>query len=82
MTNPAPIAAAPTCHDQTQAPSTPIVLGLRPKDAARALGISERLLWSMTNRHEIPCCRIGKALVYPVDMLREFLAARSKIGRP
>ena len=29
-------------------------LALRPRDAARALGISERLLWTKTNAHEIP----------------------------
>ena len=32
---------------------------LRPKEAAQALGISERLLWIKTNCGEIPHCRIG-----------------------
>jgi hypothetical protein len=72
----APVTPAP---GRPQPDTAPVILGLRARDAAKALGISERLLWSMTNRHEIPCCRIGKALVYPVDQLREFLAARSKV---
>ena len=52
-------------------------LALRPKDAARALGIGERLLWSKTNCGEIPHVRIGRAVVYPVDLLREYLARRA-----
>jgi hypothetical protein len=35
-------------------------LALRPRDAATALGISERLLWSLsTPRGPIPCTRVG-----------------------
>ncbi len=60
--------------------SEPLRLALRPKDAARALNIGERLLWSMTNRGEIPCVRLGKAVLYPVDALREWLAQRAKGG--
>ncbi len=57
-------------------------LALRPKDAARALGIGERLLWSKTNTGEIPCVRIGRAVVYPVELLRVYLARQSQGGRP
>lgn len=58
-------------------------LALRPKDAARALGIGERLLWSLTNRGEVPHLRLGRAVVYPVDQLREWMAreAKKKEGR-
>ena len=55
-------------------------LALRPKEAAQALGISERLLWAKTNCGEIPHCRIGRAIVYPVDLLREWLAQQAKGG--
>ncbi len=55
-------------------------LALRPKEAAKALGISERLLWTKTNCNEIPHCRIGRAIVYPVDLLREWLAQQTKGG--
>ena len=48
-------------------------LALRPKEAARALGIGERLLWSKTTSGEIPHLRIGKAVVYPVAALQEWL---------
>lgn len=58
-------------------------LALRPKDATKALGIGSRLLWSMTNRGEIPHVRLGRAVVYPVDELRRWLSeqARKKEGR-
>lgn len=62
-------------------PETPC-LALRPKQAAAALGISERLLWSMTNRGEIPCVRIGRAVVYGVDALRDWLAKQAKGCKP
>ena len=53
-------------------------LALRPKEAAKALGIGERLLWSKTNCGEIPHARIGRTVVYPVDQLREYLAEQAK----
>lgn len=53
-------------------------LALRPRDAATALGIGERLLWSKTNAGEIPHVRIGRAIVYPVDLLREWLAEQAR----
>ena len=52
-------------------------LALRPKEAALALGIGERLLWSLTNCGEIPHVRLGRAIVYPVDVLREWLAKQA-----
>lgn len=48
-------------------------LALRPRDAARSLGVSERTLWSLTKRREIPFVRFGKAVRYPVHLLREWL---------
>jgi excisionase family DNA binding protein len=55
-------------------------LALRPKEAAKALGIGTRLLWEMTNRGEIPCVRIGRCVTYPVDLLREWLAGQAEGG--
>ena len=53
-------------------------LALRPKEAARALGIGERLLWSLTNRGLIPHMRLGKAVVYPVAALETWLAVKAR----
>lgn len=52
-------------------------LAVRAAQAARILGIGERLLWSLTNQGEIPHVRIGRAIVYPVDALRDWLRERA-----
>ena len=53
-------------------------LALRPKEAAKALGISERLLWSKTNAGDIPHLRLGRAVIYPTEQLRQWLAEQAK----
>jgi hypothetical protein len=52
-------------------------LALRPRDAARALGISERLLWDWTRAEGVPHVRIGNVVLYPVEVLKDWLAARA-----
>lgn len=55
------------------------VLALRPRDAARALGISERCLWSLTQRGEVPHVKIGGRLVlYPRAALVDWLERAAK----
>jgi predicted site-specific integrase-resolvase len=53
-------------------------LALRPRDAAKALGISPRLLWQLTKDGVVPCVRVGdgkrKAVLYPVADLRAWLS--------
>ncbi|MHC5109686.1 MAG: helix-turn-helix domain-containing protein [Planctomycetota bacterium] len=56
-------------------------LALRPKDAACALGIGERLLWQKANRGEIPHVRIGRAVLYPVHLLEDWLATQAKMEK-
>ncbi|MCA9069023.1 MAG: helix-turn-helix domain-containing protein, partial [Planctomycetaceae bacterium] len=57
-------------------------LALRPREAAKALGISPRLLWQLTNDGHIPCVRIGtgkrKTVLYPVNVLEDWLEEQSK----
>lgn len=54
-------------------------LALRPKEAAKALGIGDRKLWELTadSTSGIPHCRFGRCLVYPVDELRAWVAKRA-----
>jgi excisionase family DNA binding protein len=56
-------------------------LALRPKEAAKALGIGERLLWAKTKCGEIPHVKIGRAVVYPVELLGEYLREQAKGGK-
>lgn len=53
-------------------------LALRPREAAKALGIGERLLWSKTNAGEIPHVRLGKAILYPVAELERWLSEQAQ----
>ncbi|MBK7878882.1 MAG: helix-turn-helix domain-containing protein [Planctomycetes bacterium] len=59
---------------------TPEPLLLRPAEAARFLAISPRKLWELTNCREVPAVRIGRALRYPTEDLRAWVAAR-RTGR-
>lgn len=54
-------------------------LGLRPREAAIALGVSPRKLWELTadRTSGIPHARFGKTIVYPIDELAAWLAARA-----
>ena len=53
-------------------------LALRPREAAQALGISERFLWTLTNQGDVPHLRLGRTVVYPVDALQKWLDQRVK----
>lgn len=48
-------------------------LALRPKDAAKALGVSPRTLWAWTSEGAIPHIRRGKAILYPTAVLNRWL---------
>lgn len=50
------------------------VLLLKPAEAAKALAIGCRLLWSKTAAGEIPCVRIGKAVRYSPAALAAWIA--------
>jgi excisionase family DNA binding protein len=53
---------------------TPAPILVSPRDAARALGISTRTLWTLTHDGRLPCRRIGRLVRYHVDALRAFAA--------
>jgi hypothetical protein len=57
----------------------PSPLALRPREAAKALGVSARLLWALTvPRGPVPCVRVGagrrKTVLYVLSDLRVWLA--------
>jgi hypothetical protein len=57
-------------------------LALRPREAAKALNISPRLLWQLTKDGAVPCVRVGagkrKAVLYPVALLEEWLKRQAE----
>ena len=56
-------------------------LSLRPREAAKALGVSERLLWEWTHHGDIPHVRIGRTILYPVDSLRDWLSRQADAAK-
>jgi excisionase family DNA binding protein len=56
-------------------------LALRPAEAAKALGISPRTLWSLTRDGHIPCVRLGGGkrhiVLYPVAALQTWLDSQA-----
>ena len=69
--------AKPTTTDTN--PVTP-VLALRPREAAKAIGIGERKLWEITadRTSGIPFARFGKCIVYPVRELENWLIEQAR----
>lgn len=55
-------------------------LAMRLRDAAKALGVSDGFLWQQTKAGVVPCVRVGKAVLYPVDTLRDWLRQQAQAG--
>ena len=53
-------------------------LCLRPREAAEALGVSARTLWTWTKKLGVPHVRNGNVVLYPVDALQEWLRQRQE----
>jgi excisionase family DNA binding protein len=56
-------------------------LALRPREAAKALGISARLLWQLTKDGHVPCLRVGsgkrRTVLYPLADLQAWLTRQA-----
>jgi excisionase family DNA binding protein len=65
--------------------STQTPLALRPRDAAKALGISPRLLWQLTHDGHIPCVRVGsgkrRTVLYPTADLQAWLSRQAEAAK-
>ena len=68
----------------TETVQTTTPLALRPREAAKALGISPRLLWQLTRDGHIPCVRVGggkrRTVLYPTADLRAWLTEQAAKG--
>ena len=60
-------------------------LALTPKQAAKALGVSEKTLFNYsTPRGPLACTKLGSRVLYPVAALQAFLSqqpAESEVGQ-
>ena len=50
------------------------------RQAAKALAISERKLWDLTDQGAIPCIRIGRAVRYDPADIRRWIEAQKNRG--
>jgi len=60
-------------------PETPC-LALRPREAAKALGICERTLYTLTKKGEISVIRSGRLVRYSVEDLKTWIKNSKKIS--
>ncbi len=58
------------------------VLALRPRDACKALGVSQRTLWTWTRRGLVPYIRVGRCVLYPTSALQDWLSQQATAGQP
>lgn len=60
-------------------------LALRPREAAKALGISPRLLWQLPHDGHIPCVRVGsgkrRTVLYPTTDLQAWLSRQAESAK-
>lgn len=68
-------------HSQHSTNQSAPILAVRPREAARILGIGVRMLWANTSpRGEIPSIRIGRTVLYRPSDLDAWLAAHAVKG--
>ncbi len=67
-------------EQQTPKPNEPQIpcIGMRAREAAKALGVSERTLWQWAAEGIIPHVRIGKVRLFPADVIRRWLSEQAQ----
>ena len=64
-------------ENQTKSLISPMLIS--PREAAKALSICERTLYSMTKRGEIPAVHIGRCVRYDPEALKSWIKKSLKI---
>jgi excisionase family DNA binding protein len=75
------LAAHPAAGRPNSLAAAVVPLLLTPREAARALAIGERTLWSLTRRGEIPVVRIGRAVRYDPRDLDVYVQAQKQTAQ-
>jgi excisionase family DNA binding protein len=52
------------------------------REAAAALNLSERTLWSLTKAGGLPCVRIGRSVRYDPADIRAWIEAQKSMAQP
>jgi excisionase family DNA binding protein len=69
-----------TCGTGDEVGSTPDALLWKAPEAAQALGISERSLWTLTQQGVIPHVKIGRSVRYAPGDLRAWIESQKCSG--
>ncbi len=64
-------------QDEDRKPQTPC-LAMRVREAAKAVGVSERTLWTWADQGIVPHVRQGKIILFPVKALESWLEQRAQ----
>jgi excisionase family DNA binding protein len=51
------------------------------REVAAMLGLSERTVWSLVNRGELPYVRFGRRVLFPVDVVRDYVNGLVQYGK-
>ena len=54
---------------------------ISPRDAAQALGISERTLWTITQRGDLPHLKIGRLVRYSITDVQNWIEQTKQNGQ-
>ncbi len=49
-------------------------------ETAEVLSLSERTIWEMSKKHEIPHVHYGRRVLFPADALREWAVKQTEGG--
>ena len=63
-----------------KATHNPESLLLSPREAAKFLGLSERFVWELTKRGELPSFKLGRLTRYSREVLQHWAATRSGVS--
>lgn len=55
-----------------------LAFNLSARQAAALLGISERMLWTLTSQGQVPCQRLGRRRLYPRPLLEAWAVEQAK----
>lgn len=52
-------------------------VALQPREAAQAVGVSERTMSAWLNDGTVPSVKVGRCRLVPIDLLRRWLAEQA-----
>jgi excisionase family DNA binding protein len=64
---------------QTQKTVEALPLALKPKQAAKLIGVGTNAIYTLCHRADFPAIKVGSGYIIPTDALRNWLQKQSEI---